>query len=77
MTSKEWSKKFSVALHNKMGLAGMTNGELADHTGVSESCISRYTRCEVLPSAVNCVKIADALNCSVSELIDFHEMIRD
>lgn len=77
MTSKEWDKKFSIALHNKMCSADMTSCQLANHTGISESCINRYLRCEILPSGINCVKIAAALNCDVNSLLDFHEMVRN
>ena len=42
MSEVEWLREFSINLRRMMWDARMTQRELADLSGLSESCISRY-----------------------------------
>ena len=44
---------------------------LAEATGLPQATISRYTTGRMLPSVYNIKLIADAVGCSVSELVEF------
>ena len=48
---------------------GMSQAELAEATGLSQSAISRFERGAYNPSLPNMRSIARALNCSVGDLL--------
>ena len=54
----------------KMKEMGISQKELASLIGVSESAVSRWKAGENEPSMKNLKKVADVLNCSVSELTE-------
>ena len=43
--------------------------ELAEMTGITESAISRYVKCERVPRGTNLIKIAKALETTADELL--------
>lgn len=47
----------------------MTQKQLADLSGITESAISRYIKGERVPRGVNLIRIAEALSLSVDELV--------
>ncbi|MBQ7887310.1 MAG: helix-turn-helix transcriptional regulator [Clostridia bacterium] len=49
--------------------AGMTQGELAAQIGIKQSTLCQYEQSTHLPSLSRIVAIADALGCTVDELI--------
>lgn len=49
--------------------AGLSQRELADKTGLTLMTIWRYEANERVPSVINAIKIAKALNCTVDELV--------
>lgn len=66
-----WRASFARRLRIKMREARMTQTDLSNKTGIALSTISRYlSNGEILPSAYNVLKLADALGCSTSDLID-------
>jgi DNA-binding Xre family transcriptional regulator len=67
----EYKMLFANVLNRKMNEKGITQKELAECTGLSKVSISGYIRCRSIPSSFAIYKLANALDCSVSELIDF------
>ncbi len=47
----------------------MTQEQLAEKTGLTHSWISHYENGRRLPSVLNLIKLADALNISIDELV--------
>ena len=76
MTGKEWLAYFGVNLIDLLESAKMTQRDLADATGLSEASISGYIRGRKMPGVKAIINIADVLNCSVSELVDFGDRIK-
>ena len=68
-TEDEWRNKFARNLDHKLYNVGMSQDLLAFETGISPVTISKYIRARATPSTYNLRKIAQALKCSVSELI--------
>lgn len=60
---------FSNNLRRMMNEDKMTQGDLAKEINVDQSMISRYVSGQSLPSLLTTIKIADALFCSIDELI--------
>ena len=48
---------------------GMTQKELAEATGITEATISRYAGGSRLPKIAQAIRIADALNVSIDQLL--------
>lgn len=66
----EWRKRFSTKMLYKLRESGVTQKDLAEMTGLSQAIITRYINGSSSPSGYNVLKIASALGCSASELID-------
>lgn len=75
MTELEWMKTFGQTLKNKLDDAWMTQRELAEESGISESSISYYINGERIPKIRSIINIAHALSCDPAELIDFGDII--
>ena len=75
MSEVEWIDIFADNLAEMLMEARMTQRELADETGLSESTISRYLHKQAIPSLKAIVNIAYALDCSMDDLIDFGDMV--
>lgn len=71
MNDTEWKKALGRRIRRYLWLRGMTQKELADEMKISQGIISSYINGNNLPSARNLKKISDALNCTVSDLVDF------
>ena len=71
MTEMQWLGMFSDNLTYLLAKADMTQRELADACGMSESTVSKYVNGHQMPNGIAITKLANALDCSVSELIDF------
>ena len=48
----------------------MTQKELSEITGITESAISRYTKENRIPRGDNLIKIARALNVQMEDILD-------
>lgn len=66
-----WRNKFARELNRKIRNFGYTQEKLSDVTGISRVTISKYSNGTATPSSYNLIKIAKALECSVSELTTF------
>lgn len=71
----EWFELFSETLRREMYYSGMTQRELSDISGVSESSISNYLNKKKIPSIKSVVNICQALNISTDSLINFEKRI--
>lgn len=69
LSEMEWRSMFSKNLLRKMRNIGMTQDELSYITGISQVTISKYINRKATPSTYNVRKIANALKCSIGELI--------
>lgn len=70
MNELELLKIFSKNLKQIMKEENITQEELAKEIGVGQPMISRYIRGECIPSLLTTVNIADALFCSVNDLLE-------
>ena len=67
----EWLNIFSGNLASLLDETGMTQRELSEATGISKGTINKYINKRQFPNVINIIKIARALDCDPSELIDF------
>lgn len=72
MTEIEFIKRFGNNLKNVLDDSWMTQKELSEETGISESMISRYVRGDCIPPFKNVINIMVALDCEFEDLIDFY-----
>lgn len=75
MSETEWLNIFGDNLANMLDDCGMSQRELADVTGLSESTISRYINKQKMPGIRAIVNISEALDCSIDELTYFGDTI--
>lgn len=75
MTEVEWIEIFGDNLADSIKYARMTQRELADAAGISESVISDYIHKRKAPGLKAIINISYAIGCSVDDLVDFEEMI--
>ena len=70
-SDEAWKKEFADRLKIRMRDKNITQSELSDLTGIPQPYISRYTRGDVVPKPHMIVRIAKALMCSCSDLMEF------
>lgn len=75
MSEIEWIDIFGDNLDEMLYEANMTQRELADAAGLSESAISQYIHKQKAPGFKAIINIAYALDCSIDDLIDFGDRI--
>jgi len=75
LTKAQWCRKFSEKVQKLMGYRGFSQRELARIAKIPENTLSRYLSGQRIPRADQIVNIAKALDCTVSELIQFGEMV--
>lgn len=73
MTTYEWTQIFAERLNRMKKEKHMTLKNIADASGVSIESLSKYRRGETIPRADMVVRIAKALNCSTSDLLEVDE----
>lgn len=71
MSENEWLDIFGDNLQEMLYEARMTQRELAEETGLSESTISSYIKKRKMPGIKAIVNIGYALSCDLNDLIDF------
>ena len=71
MSEAEWMREFSINLRRMMWDARMTQRELADLSGLSEACVSRYLSGTRMPTVKAIINLAYVFGCSIDDLIDF------
>ena len=75
MSELEWLDIFGDNLREMLLETNMTQGELANETGLTEAAISNYINKKRVPTLRAIVNIAYALGCDTDELIDFGDTI--
>lgn len=75
MTEIEFMQEFGKNLKEELDVAGLSQKELSDETGISESTISYYIKGERAPSLKNVINIALALDCDIDDLTDVTDKI--
>lgn len=75
MTEVEWIETFGDNLADLLKYSHMTQREMSDAAGISESMISDYIHKRKAPGLKAIINIAYSLGCSVDDLMDFEEMI--
>lgn len=70
-TEDDWRREFSNKLIEKMADKGFDQSYLSELSGVSQVSISKYINRKAMPSGFVIDRLAEALECSVSDLIDF------
>ena len=75
MTYLEWIDIFNDNLKSLMKEKNISVKELANEIDVSQQCIYGYLQKRYIPSAVVILNIAYALDCNVSDLIDFGDRV--
>ena len=75
MSEVEWLDIFSANLVDALKDANMTQRELADDCGLSESIISDYVHGKKIPGLKAIINISYSLDCTIDDLIDFGERI--
>ena len=75
MTELDWLDAFGDNLVYMMKSSNVTQRELSYFTGLSESAISSYINKRKIPGIKAIINIADALECTVAELIDYGDRI--
>ena len=76
MTYLEWIDIFNDNLKSLMKEKNISVKELANEIDVSQQCIYDYLHKRYIPSTVAILNIAYALDCDVSDLIDFGDRVR-
>ena len=75
MTESEWMNIFGDNLVDLLKDANMSQRDLADEAGLSESAISDYMHKRKMPGLRAIINISYALDCDLNDLIDFGEKI--
>ena len=75
MTEVEWMGIFSDNLLSLMQERGYSQGDLADESGLDRTTINRYLNKQCIPQVKAIVNLSYVLDCDISELIDFGDMI--
>lgn len=65
LTEEECKKELAKSLYDTMYRKGLTQEELSEKTGISQTSLSRYMTGKVSPSFYIVDKIAKALGCSM------------
>ena len=66
-TKEAYKKEYSYKLRSRMDRRCVSQAQLSEATGISQSTISKYVRGYEVPSLFNANKIAKALGCSVDD----------
>lgn len=75
MSEQEWLENFRYNLVCLVRDYGLSQRELAEDSGLSETTISRYMSGLQMPSVRAVVNIAIALDIPVDQLVNFDEII--
>lgn len=75
ISEQEWMNRFGDNLAHALKERGITQRELADEAGLSESSVSEYIRKRKMPGVRAIVNMADVLDMTIDELVDVGEQI--
>lgn len=69
--NEQWKTIFARRLYRRMCVKGKSQDILSYETGISTCMINRYCNAESMVSGYNLIKIAEALECTVNDLVYF------
>lgn len=75
MQESTWLEIFGDNLDEMLKEKNISQRELAQATGISNSTLNRYINKQQMPGVKAIVNIAYALDCDFNELLDFGSMI--
>ena len=75
MSEVEWMRIFGDNLKEILEERGMTQRDLADETGLSESAISNYINKKRMADVRAVLNIWYALGCPIDDIFDFGDML--
>lgn len=67
VTEEEFRREFGIRLRSVMWRIGLTQDELSERSGISQSAISKYMRGKSIPSLYILRKLTKAMGCSVED----------
>lgn len=67
----DWKRQFGIRLRKLMRRRGIIQSELSEMIGVSVTSLSSYMNGRSVPSIYVAEKMAEALGCSVNDLLHF------
>lgn len=70
ISDEEWLTIFSKRLKKAMKNKHVNQRELSELTGISRQAINRYLNCKREPGITTVRKIANALDCKLSDLLE-------
>lgn len=70
ITEERCRASISYHLNEMMGVRGHTQQTLAEYTGLGKGSIYNYINGKATPSATALRKLAQALDCSIADLLD-------
>ena len=70
-TKESWKREFSSKLIKMMADKGCDQTYLSEISNISQQSISNYLNKKAIPNCYTASKLAKALGCTVSDLIDF------
>lgn len=68
----DWKKEFGYRLGSIMRNKGLNLESLSERSEISRITLGKYIHGSSLPTSYNTMKLARALECSISELMDFN-----
>ena len=75
MTEMEFRQLFAKRIRQRINRLNIDQRELARRAGISEVTLSRYIHCTRKPTIDIVKKLAQALECEPSDLIDTDEIL--
>ena len=69
MSENECRNEFGIRMRKYMQVTGINQTILSNKTGLTQCTISKYANGEITPSIYNATKIANALGCSIDDLM--------
>lgn len=70
-------KNFGILLRKQMSKRDMRVGELAKNIGATSQSISRYLSGKVIPGIITLIKMSEALDCKIDDLVSLKPVERN
>lgn len=76
MTERELREEFTKRIKRRLQVLQIDQRELSRRAGISEVSLSRYLKCHRKPTYDIVIRLAQALECKPSYLIDIDDVLR-
>lgn len=64
-------QSFGIRLKRQMLKHGLRTSDMSEMTGMTPQCVSRYIAGGRMPSLYNVALLAQAVGCTIDELVDY------